>query len=209
VKARYRAAGWYARGFVRWKTRLDRVYGLLLADELGEGPAVDLGCGHGATLALVAFCDPGRALWGCDLDATRIEAGRRALAGSEAHLSVGDVRTFPLPSPGLILIMDVLQYLDPGDQAALLRRCASALPPGGRLVFRMPDWTPGARTRATHLLDRLLFGLARSSSRPAYQPAETYVRILTDAGLEVDARRYRNRLPLAHALFRARKPAVP
>jgi uncharacterized protein (DUF2062 family) len=52
VNERFSAAGWYARGFVRWKTRLDRIFGLLLEENLGQGPAVDLGCGHGATLAL-------------------------------------------------------------------------------------------------------------------------------------------------------------
>lgn len=207
VNARYRAAGWYARGFVRWKTRLDRIYSLLLAEDLGEGPAVDLGCGHGATLALLSFRDPGRALWGCDLDARRIEAATRALAGLDARLSASDVRTFPLPAAGLILIIDVLQYLDPADQAALLRRCAGTLAPGGRLVFRLPDSGPGPRTRATHWLDRLLLGLAGSGARLAYQPPETYVQILVEAGMEVDVRRYRNRLPLVHSLFCARKTA--
>ena len=38
VNGRFRAAGWYARGFVRWKTRLDRIFGLLLAEDLGERP---------------------------------------------------------------------------------------------------------------------------------------------------------------------------
>ncbi len=98
VNSRFSATGWYARGFVRWKTRLDRVFGLLLAEDLGEGPAVDLGCGHGAALALVAFRDPDRPLVGCDLDAGRVEAASRALAGLDARVSTGDVRAFPLPA---------------------------------------------------------------------------------------------------------------
>ena len=154
-----------------------------------------------------AFRDPRRALWGCDLDARRIEAATRALAGLDARLSAGDARTFPLPAAGLILIIDVLQYLDPADQAALLRRCAGTLAPGGRLLFRLPASGPGLHTRATYWLDRLLLGLAGSSVRAAYQPPETYAQILVEAGMEVDVRRYRNRLPLAHALFCARKTA--
>ena len=143
VNGRFRAAGWYARGFVRWKTRLDRIFGLLLAEDLGEGPAVDLGCGHGATLALLAFRDPRPGALGCDLDA-RPHRGRLAGAGRAGrHLSTSDVRTFPLPAAGLILIIDVLQYLDPADQASLLRRCAGALAPGGRLIFRLPDTSAG------------------------------------------------------------------
>ena len=205
VNRRFSAAGWYARGFVRWKTRLDRIFGLLLAEDLGQGPAVDLGCGHGATLALLAFRDPRRTLVGCDLDAGRVEAASQALAGLDARVSTGDVRTFPLPAAGLILIIDVLQYLDPADQASLLLRCAHALEPGGRLVFRLPDASGGPRTWATRLLDLLLLGIGGGNARPAYQPPDTYVGLLAEAGMSVDVRRYRNRLPLAHAVFYARK----
>lgn len=208
VNRRFRAAGWYARGFVRWKTRLDRIFALLLAEDLGEGPAVDLGCGHGATLALLAFRDPRRALSGCDLDASRIEAASQALSGLDVHLSTSDVRTFPLPAAGLILIVDVLQYLDRADQAALLRRCASALVPGGRLVFRLPDTRRGPLAWATRLLDRLLLAVGGGSTRPAYQSPEVYVGLLAEAGMSVDVRRYRNWLPLAHAVFYAHKGAT-
>jgi trans-aconitate methyltransferase/uncharacterized protein (DUF2062 family) len=205
VNGRFSEAGWYARGFVRWKTRLDRIFGLLLAEDLGDGPAVDLGCGHGATLALLAFRNPRRTLIGCDLDARRVEAASQALAGLDARVSTGDVRTFPLPTPGLILIIDVLQYLDRADQASLLARCAHALEPGGRMVFRLPDTSGGLRTRATRLLDLLLLGIGGGGARPVYQSPEAYVALLTEAGMSVDVRRYRNRLPLAHLVFYARK----
>jgi trans-aconitate methyltransferase len=208
VNGRFSAAGWYARGFVRWKTRLDRIFGLLLAEDLGDGPAVDLGCGHGATLALLAFRDPRRALSGCDLDASRIEAASQALSGLDVQLSTGDVRTFPLSAAGLILIIDVLQYLDPADQDSLLRRCAGALMPGGQLVFRLPDTRRGPLAWTTRLLDWLLLGFGGGSTRLAYQSPEAYLGLLAEAGLSVDVRRHRNWLPLAHAVFHARKMAV-
>jgi trans-aconitate methyltransferase/uncharacterized protein (DUF2062 family) len=208
VNGRFAAAGWYARGFVRWKTRLDRVFGLLLAEDLREGPAVDLGCGYGAALALLAFRDPHRTLVGGDLDARRVQAASRALSGLDVRLSTGDVRTFPLPGgAGLILIIDVLQYLDPADQASLLRRCARALAPGGRLIFRLPDTGGGPRTWATRLLDRLLLGFGGGRARPAYQPTEAYVGLVAEAGMSVEVRRCRGRLPLAHAVFFARREA--
>jgi trans-aconitate methyltransferase len=207
VNGRFRAAGWYARGFVRWKTRLDRIFGLLLTEDLGNGPVVDLGCGHGATLALVAFRDPRRTLSGCDLDAGRIEAASQGLSGLDAHLSTSQVQTFPLPPAGLILIIDVLQYLDPADQASLLRRCAGALAPGGRLIFRLPDTRGGPLGGVTRLLDRLLLLIGGWSSRPAYQSPEVYVGLLAEVGMSVKVQRYRNWLPLAHTLFFARKSA--
>lgn len=208
VNRRFEAAGWYARGFVRWKTRLDRIFGQLLEEDLGTGPAVDLGCGNGATLALVAFCDPKRTLYGCDLDSSRVAAASQALSALDVHLSTSDVRTFPLPAAGLILIIDVLQYLDPAEQASLLGRCAGALAPGGRLIFRLPDARRGPLSWTTRFLDRLLFGVGGWGSGPAYQPPEAYVKLLGEAGMSVEVRSYRNWLPLAHAVFYARKPAV-
>ena len=209
VNERFRTARRYDRGFVRWKTRLDRIFALLLAEDLGEGPAVDLGCGHGATLALVAFRDPHRTLYGCDLDERRIEAAGRGLADLDVHLSTADVRTFPVPAAGLILIIDVLQYLDPADQTSLLRRCSTALLPGGRLIFRLPDTTRGFVSWTTRMLDRLNLRIGGSNARLAYLPTEAYTAPLVEAGLSVDVRSYRNRLPLRHIVIAAQKPGVP
>jgi len=196
------------RGFVRWKTRLDRLFDLLLAEELGTGPVVDLGCGHGAGLALVAFRDPHRVLYGCDLSERRIQAARRALSGYDARISVADVRTFEIPEAGLILVLDVLQYIGDAEQAALLARCAAALSPGGLLILRAPDTDGGLLAKTTAWLDRLALGLGAAGTAPAGQPARVYQRLLAEAGLSVTAQRYPNKLPLAHVVLRARKPDV-
>ena len=127
------------RGFVRWKLRLDRIFGLLAAESLGSGTVVDLGCGYGMALAFAAFGDSSRRLVGCDLDAHRIAVAREAFSALNADLSVADVRHFELPPAGLILILDVLQYLPAEEQLALLKRCCSALAPQGRLIFRVHD----------------------------------------------------------------------
>lgn len=208
VNARFGSAPASIRGFVRWKTRLDRIFALLLDEDLGTGTAVDLGCGHGAALALMAFRDPHRTLFGCDVDASRIAAAERALAGLDVHLSVADVRTFPLPEAGLILILDVLQYLPAADQVSLLRRCVSTLTPGGRLILRLPEPARGFYSSVTRLLDQIVFRTGRWSARPAYQAADAYRQLLAEGGLVVDVRRYRNRLPLAHVVIAAQKPGT-
>jgi uncharacterized protein (DUF2062 family) len=194
------------RRFVYWKIRLDRIFWELAREDLGSGPAVDLGCGYGTALAVLSLRDPARELHGCDLDAARVRTADLALAGPGVHLSVGDVRTFPLPGAGLILILDVLQYLQADEQAPLLKRCAAALEPGGRLVFRLPDTTRGFHGWMTRSLDRIIFWAGRASVRPAYQTVESYERLLAEAGMKVAVRRCRNRLPLAHVVIAATKP---
>jgi uncharacterized protein (DUF2062 family)/SAM-dependent methyltransferase len=194
------------RGFVRWKLRLDRIFGLLAAENLGSGTVVDLGCGYGMALSFAAFGDSNRRLVGCDLDSHRIAVAREALGTLNAELSVADVRRLDLPPAGLILILDVLQYLPAGEQFALLKRCCSALEPDGKLIFRVHDRERGLWSRITMAFDRLIFACGRAGVRPLMLSAPEYHSVLEDAGMQVEERRFRNRLPLAHILFVAKKP---
>jgi len=196
------------RYFVWWKLRLDRIFGMLAAEDLGSGTVVDLGCGCGYSMALcnTALGEHKRRLVGCDLNAHRIAVARQALSSLNAEVSVEDVRHFELPSAGLILILDVLQYLPADEQMALLKRCCSALDPEGRLIFRAHDRERGIWSTITLTLDRLLFSYERTGTRPLILSAPQYQRVLEDAGMQVETRRFRNRLPLAHILFIAKRP---
>jgi uncharacterized protein (DUF2062 family)/SAM-dependent methyltransferase len=194
------------RGFVRWKLRLDRIFGMLAAENLGSGTVVDLGCGFGMALAFAAFGDGSRRLVGCDLDAHRVAVARQALGALNADLSVADVRRLDLPPAGLILILDVLQYLPADDQQTLLQRCCSALAPQGMLIFRVHDRERGLWSAITMAFDRLIFACGRAGVRPLMLSAAEYHSVLENAGMQVEQRRFRNRLPLAHILFIAQKP---
>ena len=206
VKGLYAGCAWADRGFVRWKLRLDRIFGLLAAEDLGSGTVVDLGCGYGMALSFVASADRNRRLVGCDLDEHRIEVARRALATLHPELSVADIRGLDLPPAGLILILDVLQYLRADEQLALLNRCCSALTPKGILIFRVHDRERGLWSALTMAFDRFIFALGRAGVRPLTLPAAEYHSVVENAGMQVEERRFRNRLPLAHILFIARKP---
>jgi SAM-dependent methyltransferase len=199
---------WFDRGFVRWKLRLDRIFGMLAAEDLGSGTVVDLGCGYGMALCFAALGDSDRRLSGCDLNAHRIAVARQALGALNANVSVGDVRCFELPPAGLILILDVLQYLSAEEQLALLRRCCSALTPQGKLIFRVHDRERGLWSTITMAFDRLLFSCERAGTRPLMLSAGQYRSVLEGAGMRVETRRFRNRLPLAHILFIAKGPTA-
>ena len=212
VNSRFEGCARSDRGFVRWKMRLDRIFdiffAILAAEELSSGPVVDLGCGYGIALGYCAFRNHERHLIGCDLDARRINAARRAFLGMNAEFVASDVRSFEIPQAELILIFDVLQYLTREEQLALLERCFSALTPGGKLIFRVPDRGPGATSRLSVAFDRLIFFWGRNQSGPVILSAAEYREALEGAGLQVDERRIQNRLPIAHLLFIAARPLV-
>jgi predicted TPR repeat methyltransferase len=169
---------------------------------------VDLGCGYGIALSLVAIGDSSRRLVGCDLDGNRIAVARQALSALNADLSVADIRSFELPPAGLILIMDVLQYLGADEQMTLLQRCCSALEPQGVLIFRVHDRERGLWSTITMAFDRLIFAFGRAGIRPLTLCAAEYSQVLEGAGMRVEECRFRNRLPLAHILFIARKSSA-
>ena len=118
---------------------------------------------------------------------------------------MGDIRTVALPPAGLILILDVLQYLDAQEQGALLIRCASALTPGGLLLFRTHDRERGLQSKVTMAFDHLIFRLSHVGRPPVMLHAGRYRSMLVEAGLQVEERRL-NRPPLAHRVFIARRP---
>lgn len=205
VKGMFAQCAWADREFVRWKLRLDRIFGLLAAEDLGSGTVVDLGCGYGMALSFAAFGDSDRRLIGCDLDGHRIAVALQALSTLNADLSVADIRSFELPPAGSILILDVLQYLGADEQMNLLQRCCSALEPQGVLIFRVHDRERGLWSTITMAFDRLIFAFGRTGIRPLTLRAAEYRRVLEGAGMRVEELRFRNRLPLAHILFIARK----
>lgn len=205
VNERFARCARSARSFVRWKLRLDRIFELLDAENLGWGTVVDLGCGYGMALCFAAYGDSNRHVVGCDLDAHRIAVARVALGDLNADVSVADVRHFELPPAGLILIMDVLQHLTAAEQSALLQRCCSALMPDGILIVRVHDLDHGVRSAITMAFERLIFACGRDGVRPRNLSIAEYRNVLANAGMLWEERRFKNRLPLAHVLLVARK----
>jgi 2-polyprenyl-6-hydroxyphenyl methylase/3-demethylubiquinone-9 3-methyltransferase len=200
VRGMYAGSPYSDRNFVTWKLRLDRVFEFLEAEDPGSGTVIDLGCGHGIASAFVASENGRRRMRGCDLDGHRVAVAQQAFAGLDAAFQVEDVRRFALPPATLILILDVLQYLDREEQLDLLGRCGRALEPGGKLIFRVQDEERGLYSRFSMGLDRIVFALGRAGRRPFMLTGETYQRVLEDEGLDVRQVRFRNRLPLAHRL---------
>jgi uncharacterized protein (DUF2062 family)/2-polyprenyl-3-methyl-5-hydroxy-6-metoxy-1,4-benzoquinol methylase len=212
VRTLYAGAPWFDRGFVRWKLRLDRIFDYLedyLEDEdTAAGALIDLGCGHGIASAFLAS-KARRRIYACDLDSHRIAIAREAFRDLDASFDVDDARRFPLAPAATILILDVLQYLDAQEQLDLLARCAPALEPEGKLIFRTQDCRRGFSSRLSAALDRAVFFCGGAKRRPLTLPPEAYRRALEQSRLTLREIRFRNRLGLAHLLFVARKGPRP
>jgi len=157
---RYAPAGRFARHFARGKLGGDPVFAEILRRGLIPDGArlLDLGCGQGILLALlVAARDQHRAgtwpagwpapparfaLHGIEYLARDVARGNLALGG-EGVVERGDLRVAPLPPGDVVVLMDVLHYLEPDAQDRLLKRIVQALDPRGLLLTRVGDPTAG------------------------------------------------------------------
>ncbi len=159
--APYKKAGNFAWHFARGKLGRDPVFrGLIERGLIGERRrrVVDIGCGQGLFASLLSAlaamqAQPGRwpARWTgtpAAAEYTGIELMPKDVARAEA--SIGHLKPAPrfvcedmckaaMPACDLVVILDVLHYVDHAAQEGVLRRVHGALQPGGRLLLRVGD----------------------------------------------------------------------
>lgn len=225
---RYLDCGIATWELARGKLRHDPVYlALLSGGELPRrGRLVDLGCGRGIALALLATAaewpgegegagtkwpagwpppPAGLELSGIERSPKRAAVARRAL-GAAAEVRAADLTQTEPPPCDVALLLDVLHYLGAAEQEALLDRTARALAPGGVLLIREADAARGLRFALTRAAERLA-ALARGHWRQRfhYRSAADWQRLLGAHGLAVSASSMWRGTPFANVLLVARK----
>ena len=124
---------WYCRIKTRLEGNYEQFHELLPR----AGSFYDLGCGYGFMTYMLHWAAPDRHFTGVDYDGEKIETAQHNFLRDE-HIRFlrEDLTLFqPLPCDGII-ISDVLHYLLPEQQIALLERCVAALRAGGTMIIR-------------------------------------------------------------------------
>ena len=104
---------------------------------------LDLGCGTGSLVFLLATALPSARIAGVDVSAANIRAAEEARAGldpSKAGRIVFEQVDYlqRAATPVDLLVSDGVLHLIPGDTRALLARLAADVKPGGHAVICMP-----------------------------------------------------------------------
>ncbi|MBI3370090.1 MAG: class I SAM-dependent methyltransferase [Burkholderiales bacterium] len=170
----YRQAGRFAWHFARGKLGRDPVFRALLqrGDLRAHARVLDIGCGQGLLASLLVACDeaarngtwpaawpaaPGAARYcGIDLmprDIARAEAALGGQPGAPRFVSA-DMCRAEFPPSDVVVILDVLHYVDHVAQAELLGRVRAALAPSGRLLLRVGDAQAGWSFAISQWVDR-------------------------------------------------------
>ncbi len=171
--APYRSAGRFAWHFARGKLGGDPVFPELLRQGLmaSNSHILDLGCGQGLLAAWLRAAEklyssgdwpenwpPAPAqltIRGLELMPRDVQRGKAAL-GSQATIEQADIRTADFGQADIVVILDVLHYMDYTAQEAVLRRVRKALSNHGTLLMRIGDAASGWRFKLSNGVDAVV-----------------------------------------------------
>ncbi len=198
----YLAGGLSSYCFVRAKLTHDPVFlALLRSGRLPDRARVlDLGCNHAifAALVLAARERFERGLWpsswaappgnlqlhGIEFERRIAQRARLAL-GERATIQVADLRDAPLPQADVVMLIDVLHYLDKPEQLSLLERIAHCLHENGLLVLRVADSAAGWRFEFGKAGDRLgALPSIRAFAKQHHRPLQEWLEVLHSLGFQ-------------------------
>ena len=218
----YRASGRSAYYFARFKLRHDPIFSVLLAEGLipPDARILDLGCAQGLLAAWLSAAQQCflEGAWdnacpapevvesyrGVDRNRSEIRRARRAL-GSFADFVEGEITGEPLTGATLIVLVDVLHYLDYEAQMTLLRQIRATLPLDGFLLVRVGDCASGMRARASGWIDSLVLRLRGYGRGELYRrPLPEWLLLLEEVGFTIQVVARQSSLGYANALLRAR-----
>jgi SAM-dependent methyltransferase len=194
---------WYCVG----KLALDPLYEIVSKALRNDGaPLLDVGCGLGLLLHCLRASGCTAPYVGIDNDGAKLELARRSASGwGDARFELCDLsRDFP-PHRGSVALLDVLQYLEPDEQHALLSKATQCLTPEAMLIMRGGLDDGSWRASLTRVADR--FGHAVRWMGPSFkaQPRpEELAAALRAHGLRADFRPAWGRTPFNNWLITAR-----
>lgn len=229
--APYRPVGKFAWHFARGKLGGDPAFAGLLQRGLIPAGArlLDIGCGQGLMAALLgsltgnspaehawpagwAAAPAGTTVRGIELMPRDVARARQALAplGERACVVQGDMRQTDFGQADVVLILDVLHYVDYEAQNDVLRRVKAALPPGGTLLLRVGDAAAGLPFRISSWVDKAVtFARGHTLSRLYCRPLTQWQSLLRDLGFAAETIPMHDGTPFANVLLVARLPGSP
>ena len=193
IASAFRPEHWYGSRwhyyYARSKLRSDPLYpGVIEALRGSDAPLLDLGCGIGLLAHALRAANLDLPYRGIDNDAAKIAEARRAAnnaALADIHFGCADLAAGLPPHRGSVAILDVLQFVPPGAQDAILDAAIAMLTPGARLVIRTGLADGSQRARTTRAIDTLSRTLRWMNTGPKrYPDADALHARFAAAGLE-------------------------
>ncbi len=198
------------RLLVRHRAAVSPFHRIAAAIPPGSG-ALDLGCGRGVLLGYLALLGRIRRGAGCDPSARAIALAQR-VAPEVARCSAvdlafeqADLADYEPETPfDVVTLIDVMHHLPRRMRPLSIAKAASALRPGGLLVYKDMARAPFWKRLANRLHD-----LALAKQWIHEEPLENVKRWAAEAGLTLERQSSVHMLWYSHELCVFRKTAPP
>lgn len=156
--------------YMRIKTKMERNYEDFHRMLPLRGDIMDIGCGYGFMSYMLHFVAPERNILGVDYDEEKIAVAQHCyIRNEQVQFRAADITQYDIPEKDAFVMLDVLHYLQPGQQADLIRRCMDKLRPGGVIIVRDGDAAMEKKhrgTRLTELFSTKLLGFNKTAEHP-------------------------------------------
>jgi len=186
IRDRFRTLEPYPRMFARFKLHFDPLFKDLprmLSERQEIQTIIDIGCGYGVPACWCLEQYPQAEVYGIDPDAERVRVAALATC-DRGRVTTGWAPELPVvPRPAdIVLLLDMLHYLDDETTAALFGRTFQALGNNGILVTRFalpakerPSWSWRLEDSRIKIAGR----------RPWYRSAERIAELMRQAGFVI------------------------
>lgn len=219
----YRRGGRFAWHFARGKLGRDPVFrGMLERGLIGPDRSriVDIGSGQSLIASLLSVAasmqsagqwpkswlptPPRTAYTGIELMPKDVARARESIGHlvPVPQILCADMRTAELPSCDLVVILDVLHYVDLEAQEGVLRRVRDALSPGGRLLLRIGDASSARGFAVSQWVDRTVTRVRGHRVSPTWgRTLEQWKVLLARLGFKVQSVPMSEGTPFANVLL--------
>jgi uncharacterized protein len=150
----YLYKGPFVEWYMRIKTKLEKNYDIFHSLVPKQGKILDIGCGYGFMSYMLAFTSSKRTITGIDYDEEKIETANHCFSKTDKINFVhSDALSFNFEQYDAIVLADMLHYLQPEKQLALIEKCFAQLNTAGILIIRDGDTDTATKHRRTELTE--------------------------------------------------------
>ncbi|QEC69760.1 methyltransferase domain-containing protein [Panacibacter ginsenosidivorans] len=169
LKYNYLYKGPVLEWYMRIKTKLEKYYQPIHNLIPGSGKMLDIGCGYGFMSYMLHFAAPQRIITGIDYDDEKITLANHCFSKDEnINFLHADATNFETGDYDVIIMADMLHYLESAQQKELIEKCIRHLNPGGTILIRDGNTDLKERhkkTKLTEFFSTRLIGFNKTSGK--------------------------------------------
>jgi 2-polyprenyl-3-methyl-5-hydroxy-6-metoxy-1,4-benzoquinol methylase len=197
--------------YMKVKLSLEKNYQLFHDLLPQQGKILDIGCGYGFLSYMLYFTSHQRQVTGIDYDEEKIKTANNCFdKNDQLNFVHSDALAFSFEQYDGLVLADMLHYLQPARQRALIEKCIRHLNPGGSIIIREGNADLKKRhfgTRLTEFFSTRFFSFNKVTAEGLAFLSGTLVKEIAEENkldyTEIDEAKY-----TSNVIYILKKPAT-